>query len=91
MQSSKREAAKFEYITSAVLSGNLSALLLPSKLLVNRVRLIEGKAAFETAVKQMVQNQKKLKATSKVSETGAISAQLKNVICMQPKLRMLLS
>ena len=81
LQSSKRQGAKFEYITSVVLSSNLSALLLLSKLLVNRVRSIEGKAAFETAVKEMVQNQKKLQAT-KVTEAGAISAQLKNVICI---------
>ena len=59
LESSKRQGAKFEYITSVVLSSNLSALLLLSKLLVNRVRLFEGKAAFETAVKEMVQNQKK--------------------------------
>ena len=60
LQSSKRQGAKFEYITSVVLLSNLSALLLLSKLLVNRVRLFEGKAAFETAVKEMVQNQKKV-------------------------------
>ena len=61
LQSSKRQGAKFEYITSVVLSSNLSALLLLLKLLVNRVRLIEGKAAFETAFKEMVQNQKSCK------------------------------
>ena len=86
MQSSKQQWAKFEYITSVLLSSNLSALLLLSKLLVNRVRLIEGKAAFKTAFKEMVQNQKKLQAT-KATEAAAISAQLKNAICIQPKLR----
>ena len=63
LQLSKRQGAKFEYITSVVLSSNLLALLLHSKLLINRVRLIEGKAAFETAVKEMVKNQKKLQTT----------------------------
>ena len=61
MQSRERQGAKVEYITSVVLSSNLSALLLLSKLLVNQVRLIEGKAVFETAVKEMVQNQKNCK------------------------------
>ena len=43
LQSSKRQGAKFEYITSVVLSSNLSALLLLSKMLVNRVRLFKAR------------------------------------------------
>ena len=65
LQSSKQEGAKLKYITSLVLSSNRSAisiLLLLSKLLVKRVRLIEGKATFETAATEMVQNQKKLQS-----------------------------
>ena len=49
LQSSKRQGAKFEYITSVVLSSNLSSLLLILELLAYQVRLIEGKATFETA------------------------------------------